>query len=227
MTNLYHLTAFSSNQKTGLMPVSTSNASTCPPSCPLKDNGCYAKTGPLGLHWSKINKGARGVDWQGFLQAIKKIDKGALWRHNQAGDLNGSNNEIDAAALKELVAANKYKRGYTYTHYPMLSANNIDAVKHANDNGFTVNLSADSIQQADKLKAIDSNIPVVVILPMDAPKVQTTKAGNKIVVCPAQTRDKVTCAKCQLCAISDRSYIIGFLAHGTQKKKVNALVSAI
>jgi len=88
-------------------------------------------------------------------------------------------------------------------------------------------LSANNIKEADELKKLDKNIPVVVILPMNAPKVQTTAEGNKIVVCPAQTRDKVTCSKCKLCAIPDRSYIIGFLAHGIQKKLVNKLASSI
>lgn len=227
MTNYFHLTAFSANKKTGLMPVSTSDIKTCPDACPLKAAGCYAKSGPLAIHWKKVSSGERSINWQDFLNKIRKLDKNALWRHNQAGDLIGSNDEIDTKALKELVNANNRRRGFTYTHYPMNNKNNIEAVKHANENGFTVNLSANTIKHADVLKRVTKNVPIVVILPMDAPKVQVSPEGNKIVVCPAQTREKVNCATCKLCAIPDRSYIIGFKAHGTQKNRVNEIVNSL
>lgn len=219
---MYHLTAHSRNEKTGFMPVSTSSMNTCPEACPLKKKGCYAKSGPLALHWLKVTNGERGLTFDDFCGAIKKLACGALWRHNQAGDLAGKNDIIDAPKLKQLVQANKGRRGYTYSHYPMDCDNNIDAVKHANKNGFTINLSANSLSHADELKALDI-APIVAILPMDAKKVNYTPEGNKIVTCPAQTCEKTTCANCQLCQLTDRTYIIGFLAHGSAKKHVNEL----
>lgn len=48
----------SRNAKTGDIPVTTSDAKTCPDACPLKASGaCYAKHGPLGMYWKKINAG--------------------------------------------------------------------------------------------------------------------------------------------------------------------------
>jgi len=41
-------------------------------------------------------------------------------------------------------------------------------------------------------------------------------------VCPAQTREDVTCASCGLCAIPDRRVIIGFRAHGTRARVADA-----
>jgi len=43
----FHIVEKSSNRKTGPIPVTTSPVETCPTSCPLKNNGCYAEGGPL------------------------------------------------------------------------------------------------------------------------------------------------------------------------------------
>jgi hypothetical protein len=216
----YSLTAISSNSKTGPMPTTVSNRGTCPDACPLKSNGCYADSYYTSIHWDKITRGERGTDWNGFIQSIKALPKRTLWRHNVSGDLVGSNDTIDAQALKDLVKANGNgnKSGFTYTHYPMLSDNNTQAVKHANANGFTVNLSTNDLTQADDYKALNIG-PVVVIVSEDTVKVSFTPKGNKVIVCPAQTSDKVTCSSCTLCQKVDREYIIGFRVHGTYKKK--------
>jgi hypothetical protein len=216
MTN-YHLTRISGNAKTGKIPVSTSSASTCPDTCPLKSGGCYAKGGKLSIHWQAVTSGARGVDFDQFAGQIKKLPRGQLWRHNQAGDLPGENGKIDSTQLQRLVESNKGKRGFTYTHKPLTDENQ-KLIKQANDNGFTINLSANNPSGVDALMALKI-APVVTVLPENAPKISYSKQGHKIVVCPAQSNDKTTCETCGLCQLVDRPYIIGFLAHGASKKK--------
>lgn len=225
----YVLNPVSGNTKTGPIPVSTSNSSTCPDACPIKLKGCYAKYGPVGMHWRKLDAGTskNAKDWSGFLQDVKRITRGSLWRHNQAGDLNGSGGMIDTVALAELVKASTGKRGFTYTHYSMLESGfndwvNRDAVQLANNRGFTINLSGNDVNHADQLKALNI-APVVVLMPRDAEKVSHTPAGNKVVICPAENTDKVTCMTCGLCAKADRDYIIGFRAHGTAAKTVEII----
>ena len=115
-----HLSLISSNKKTGLIPVSTSDRKTCPSTCPLLDKGCYAKLGHIAIHWKKVSSGERSLDWNLFLKQIKRFPKFQLWRHNQAGDLPGEDNVIDSQKMKQLVYANKGKRGFTYTHKPVL-----------------------------------------------------------------------------------------------------------
>ena len=155
---------------------------------------------------------------QDFVGKIAKLPKGQLWRHNQAGDLLGVNDSIDAGALADLVKANAGRKGFTYTHKPVLDNQaNADAVRAANAGGFTVNLSAINLKEADQLADLGI-APVVTILPMDIEGKITTPGGRKVIVCPAQTRDNVTCATCQLCQKQKRA-IVGFLAHGTSKKK--------
>jgi hypothetical protein len=215
----FHLTLKSLNVKTGPIPVSTSSAKTCPQTCPFNNSqGCYAGSGPLALHWRKITTGERGGDFNEFLDKIQALPDGQLWRHNQAGDLPGNGIEINGAALGDLVKVNFNKRGFTYTHYDPAIGNNAKYIKGSNEWGFTINLSANTPAHADELSALNIG-PVVTVLPADQIENTLTPAGRKIVVCPATIKDGVSCATCKLCAVSDRSVIIGFPVHGTQHKK--------
>lgn len=223
-----HFTLKSSNAKTGPIPVSTTSAETCPPACPFRGSGCYAESGPLALHWRAVTRGERGDSWRAFIGQVSQLPDGQIWRHNQAGDLPGTGARIDASKLAQLVAANVTAgaRGFTFTHKPMTAANRA-AVRAANAAGFTVNLSANNLTHADTLAALNV-APVVTVLPADAPAVTHTPHGRRVVVCPAQTRDKVTCASCGLCARRDRrGLIIGFRAHGSSHKKVAAIAAGV
>ena len=220
----YHLTIKSANSKTGPMAVSTTAKSSCPDKCPLKKAGCFADGGPLQLHWEQVSQGNRGVEFDDFLLQVAALPRGAEYRHNQAGDLPPKENTvdtIDAVKLAALAAVIRRRRikGFTYTHYPVIDNEiNQTAIKAANDDGFTINLSANNINEVDDLLALKI-APVAVIMPLSASKVSFTDQGNKIVICPAQTNTKTTCMDCMLCAKSDRSFSIGFYPHGSSAKK--------
>ena len=228
MTYQVHLTMKSSNEKTGKIPVSTTEAQTCPAACPFNnanEGGCYAESGPLKMHWMKVSDKARGDTWPVFIGKIANLKADTLWRHNQAGDLPGRNDQLDATACMELAQANDGKRGFTYTHYDVLgSKRNRMIVTQMNRSGFTVNLSANNVAHADQLADLDAG-PVATVLPIDQIDNTVTPAGRKVVVCPATIRDDVSCASCQLCQ-RKRDFIIGFPAHGTSKKKADAIAAA-
>jgi hypothetical protein len=226
----YHLTTQSNNVKTGPIPVSTSSQRTCPPSCPFKGNGCYAGQAPLVFHWSKVTSGQRGTPFASFLRSIESLPPNQLWRHNQAGDLPGIGNRIDRDKLVSLASANKNKRGFTYTHKPCIatagvpssvSRANLTSVRQASRLGFTINLSGNSLAHADRLAK--TGLPVATVVPSDSPSRFTTPAGNRVVICPAQRSDTITCSTCGLCAKSNRGIIIGFLPHGNGAKRVNSV----
>jgi hypothetical protein len=226
----FHLSPKSGNDKTGPIPVTTSDAKTCPDSCPLKAGGCYAKGGKLAMHWQKVSKGERGGLLSTLVRQIESFPVGQVWRHNQAGDLPGLSDYIDARALHKLTCANAGKRGFTYTHKPVEGSGNVAtsnraAVRHANQSGFTINLSANSLSHADRLADLDAG-PVVAVVPENAPDTMQTPAGRKAIVCPAQQRDDITCATCQLCSRANRSVIIAFRAHGASKRKAEAIANA-
>lgn len=224
MNYVTHLTPVSSNVKTGPIPVSTSGRQTCSLTCPFIKNGCYAENYGLNFLWNKVTAGTSGTDWETFCTAISALPDGQLWRHNQAGDLPGNGREIDGQALGQLVEANIGRRGFTYTHYEPSIANNAQYIKGCNDFGFTVNLSANTLEHADKLYSLNIG-PVAVVLESSQTSNCETPQGRKVVICPAISRDDTTCATCGLCAISDRKVIIGFPAHGTGAKKAEQAIN--
>lgn len=175
------------------------------------------------MHWARVTKRERGEAWKGFLGKIASLPTGQFWRHNQAGDLPGVDNNIDGRLLAQLCAANSGKRGFTYTHKPVLkNAKNRKAIAKAIERGFTVNLSANTLPEADKLCELDI-APVVVVLPADHVGNTTTPKGRKVVQCPATIEGKDTsCEACQLCQ-RQRSAIVGFPAHGTSKRKATEI----
>ena len=178
-----------------------------------------------------LARGAMGqsLDWSGFTAAVAALPDGQLWRHNQAGDLPGLGDIVDAVALESLAVANTGKRGFTYTHKPVTGphgARNAKAIGAANAAGFTVNLSADNLSEADELAATGIG-PVVVVLPdtVSGNAEITTPAGRRVSVCPATYRDDVTCSTCQLCQRQNRKSIVGFPAHGASRRKASAIAS--
>lgn len=218
------LTAKSSNRKVGPMPVSTTEEASCPSECPLNGTDCYARFGPLKIHWNKVSSQQRGDNWDAFCKRMTKFKPGTPFRHNQAGDLPKLGDIIDLGKLRKLVNAVRHMLGFTYTHYDPSKPENAKAIKFANDNGFTVNLSADSLSEADEYYSLGIG-PVCTILPKDAPhRGNRTPGGLPIVVCPAQTNDAINCYQCMLCQKRNRKSIVGFLAHGTASKRLSEKV---
>ena len=262
MAHAVQFTLASRNIKVGKMPVSTTDKASCPDACPLKrdpitgGNGpCYAMGGPLGMIWDALSRAIPGklvkrgnqmlstMTWDGFCNTVSELALGTIWRHNQAGDLPGENDAIDTIALDKLVQANKGKRGFTYSHKPIVGphgATNAAAIKAANEQGFTINLSGDNLREADELLAANIG-PVVVVLPIEAQRAQAkdgtwleslehyrartndikTPNGAKVAPCPATYRDDTACIDCQLCQRQKRNVVVGFPAHGQSKRKAS------
>ena len=217
-----HITARSSNVKTGPIPVTTTERASCPTTCPFYDKGCYAKSGPLALHWRKVSNGERGTDWQGLTKFVRSLPERQLWRHNQAGDLPHVNGQINGSLLGELVRANKGKRGFTYTHHKLDVGLNTWYIATANQLGFTVNVSTES--KSDAVASYRKGLPTVVVVPSDHANSDVVD-GVKFVTCPAQTDDTMTCAQCGLCSQSSRTCVVMFKAHGNARRHVSSLVS--
>jgi len=217
------LTLRSTNVKTGPIPVSTTTADTCAEDCPFREASCYARGGPLRIFWDAVTRKEKGKPWEAFCADVKALRDGTFWRHNQAGDLPGDGVVIDWDAVMMLVDANMRKKGFTYTHYPMSFEWNASIVEEANRLGFTINVSANSVEHADELKKL-TTAPVVVVLPMDYPDSGGhTPDGHRVVVCPATTARNLTCLECKICASPVRKSIIGFRVHGCRARQAEAV----
>ena len=227
------ITKRTANAITGPIMVTTSPRITCPLGCAFRKGGngplagvCYAEHGALGgFVWSALDRAEAGdtilnhirvYSFAELLFEIRSLPEGALWRHNVAGDLPSSNRAtINRAALQAITRANKGRRGFTFTHYDVLTnLANRQAIEEANREGFRINLSANDLDHADRLA--DRRIgPVTVILPAGTAENTTTPKGRTVVICPTNTHG-VTCADCGLCARM-RSTIMGFPASGGKK----------
>jgi hypothetical protein len=216
----------SGNKKLGPIPMSISEPGTCPTSCAMHNVGCYAGYGWNGTIWRKARK--IGMTWATFVAAVRALPKGILWRHNEAGDLAGDGEGIDIGLLNALRAAASHTRAFTYSHrHARLADRTLGAQRQraalrlANKRGFTINLSADSLDEADRLADLDVG-PVVVTIATDE-RATRTPAGRKLVPCPAQTHD-LTCAECELCAQPQRKSVVTFRSHGQGAALVSELV---
>jgi hypothetical protein len=133
--------------------------------------------------------------------------------------------KLDDKKCIDLAKANEGKRGFTYTHYDVLdNFQNAIIVNSMNHLGFTVNVSANNLEHADKLCDMDI-APVATVLPIEQTTNTVTPKGRKVVVCPATFKDDVSCSSCMLCEKRDRNIIVGFPAHGTSKKKASAIAA--
>lgn len=207
----------SGNRKTGPIPVTMSSARTCPRSCPLYNRGCYAEQHMVAMHWRRLSSG-KGLTWREFCAKVESLPDGQIWRHNEAGDLPGDDEQIDVPKLRELIYANRGKRGWCYTHKSL--AKYAPLFREANALGFVINISTDSLIDADR--AAEHGLPVVTVLPVNAPhRGNKTPAGRTIVVCPAITHEHITCQSCKLCAVGHRKSIVAFLAHGDRKGMIS------
>lgn len=241
-----HLTFKSSNAKTGDIPVSTTSAKSCPDNCPLKKAGCYGDGGPLNWFWQKVTNEKAGKGWLDFVADVAKIPEGQLWRHNQVGDLpnkESAPDEIDAEKLDQLTAAQKGRKGFTFTHHDMTAGNNAQLVKQANAQGFTINLSANNLSHADQLADLGAG-PVATVLPAELgrkhkgkdwletlaeyrariPRQIQTPKGRAVTICPATFLD-TSCKDCGLCQKQQRKAIVGFPAHGPSTRKADLIAT--
>jgi hypothetical protein len=160
--------AVSQNAKTGLIPAWIVERTSCWPGCALYENGCYAETGALGMHWDRVSRGLAGGSWSEFCAKLRRFRPGRLWRYAQAGDLPGYGPHIDGTLLEELVVANAGKNVIAFTHKPVLgddpvATENRRLIAAAVKAGFTINLSADKPAHADRLAELGI-APIVTVL---------------------------------------------------------------
>lgn len=167
-----------------------------------------------------------GMTFSQFLEVVSDLPRRQLWRYGQAGDLPPGHEDV-----LRLAKANGNRPVLAYTH-----RRDFATIEEAGKLGFHVNLSADTIKEADELA--ETGLSVVVVLPSfyARQKDETlrsyrarlggrlglqTPAGRDIAICPATYYD-TDCSRCQACSHArPGGTIIGFPAHGSGKRRVS------
>ena len=207
------------NTKLGSRTIATkASPESCPTGCPMRENECYAWTLRGMLGW-----GRERLTFKQAKAAIQAKDPSRPLRLHVAGDF------LDGRDLRRWtrIAATRSGSTWSYTHRRFHRL----VLWRAVSLGLTVNVSADGLADADRLRKRYPNLPMVVTVPSDAPDSGTSPDGQRFVVCPAQTQPDMTCARCgygkPLCARGeDRRYLIAFRAHGLRARKLSAKLGA-
>lgn len=211
---LTKITQGSANGKTGKMTTVSRSQESCPVTCALMGNGCYAEHGPGGGIFAMVSRHGRDLSTQDMVDAIVDTkDTGVRW--SVSGDILTEDGTLDYTyidAIEQVHTERPDLFGIIYTH-AVDEPNPISAIP--------VNASCDT--EDDVRAAWKNGYVATMVVPHDE-DAPTEVAGRRAVVCPAETRrGDVTCVTCKLCAKGDDSFrngrpVVLFPTHGTRKR---------
>ena len=143
-------------------------------------------------------------------------------RDRVVGDVIAADGSFDTDYIESIAAAAKEAdlRPFGYTHGWRLMTD-VDVTRVA-ASGYALNASCETAE--DIAAAVAMGLPTVVT--GDDWTDGDMVAGRRIVTCPAQTREDVTCASCGLCARPQRAATVRFIVHGTARKRAGKSIAA-
>lgn len=209
--------ADSDNSKIGRASATYAAQATCPTTCPLLNNGCYAEDGYVAFTTKRLAGNVRQETPEELAQAeadaVDQLPGTRPLRLHVVGDCT-----TDAGARILAAAAARYtaKHGqvvWTYTHAWR-------QIKRKSWGGIKVRASVESVSEAAEAKRRGYPVMLVVAEHLGA-WAYPTEAG-KTIPCVNQTRG-ATCTDCKLCWTSDET--IAIAAHGRAVKKVRGVVA--
>jgi hypothetical protein len=211
----------SANAKTG--PVSTTYVSqgSCPASCPLRNAGCYAESGMVGIHTAKLNRASAPRDTPESLaraevKALAKLTGSRPLRLHVVGD---------AATPK---AASILARAVTRWTAPVWSYTHAwRSVARSAWGKVSVLASCESWTEFYEAR-LQGYAPAFIVPKHPENGKAWQLYGWRVIPCPAQTRAGVTCSTCKLCwkdsFLRETRSAIAFEAHGSRKRMVSEFV---
>lgn len=239
-----HVTPASGNAKTGPIPVTYRPMTTCATDCPFlpedyaqtliaegkrdaaipSRGGCYG----TGRIFGMARKFAATVSAADIRAKLARAPRGARFlRDRVVGDVVTESGAIDHDYIDAIASlsreADLIPFGYTHAWRQMTR----DDVARIADAGYVMNASCET--RDDVRAAIDLGMPVTIASDIVEDGETFTRPDGKtlrVVTCPAQTRENVTCASCGLCARGDRAAVVRFNLHGTARKRAASAVDA-
>lgn len=203
-------TAQSKNSKTGNVPTawvgeSKEEAWNSCEGCSLRGNGCYAWRGSVQLGFLNVARANRNGADKSLEFALENRHKDAkMFRLTAIGDIGRCGDEIAASILSKIDEAGLEPVGYTHHWREENVAETWKGVLMA---------SCETEDDADL--AVSQGWRATMIVDESVNQSFYTKAGNKVVICPAQTKKGITCNDCRLCNGKKKAApIIAFQVHG-------------
>lgn len=195
---------------------------TCPASCPLRDSGCYAQSGPVAFHGRRLAAACEGLsdETTAILEASEIADTGKRLagqgirtplRLHTFGDCRTVSAAVHVSTACESWPGDVWGYTHAWRDVPRAAWG-------------TVSVLASVETLGDAKAALEAGYaPAIVVQdhPSDG-KAWTADNGVRVIPCPNQVRD-VTCVECKLCWRSDRMAELGcavsFAAHGIGRRR--------
>lgn len=208
----------SENKKLGDVAVTyASIEATCPKTCPLKGDGCYAGLGRVALYERKLSHdrgplGAAKDEWLAIKAGTDGLPlAGRPLRLHVSGDARTVGAARTMARIQRYWSSKDGGPVWSYTH----AWRNVDRLDWG---GVSVLASVETV--ADAMVAHEMGYSAAIVTwPHASPKSYKV-GGMTIIPCPNQTRG-VKCDACRLCfddkKLHERRAVIAFEAHGVAK----------
>lgn len=216
----------SQNDKIG--PVSTTYATqeSCDKSCPHYENGCYGESGMVAIHGRRLNNAYNGQSPEEIAieeaNAIKSLTGNLDLRVHTVGDCKTPESARIVSGAMRSHRKKAGRKAWTYTHAWR-------KVPVENWQGESVLASVETVPDAKE--AMQSGYPVAIVVETFDSTKPYFKDGIKILPCPAQTQDNKQCVNCRACMngafLLKTGTVIGFVPHGSQRKKVIATLQKL
>ncbi len=211
MTIRTHISLKSSNTKTGPMVTTYRTEESCPSTCPLLNAGCYAD--------GRIRSIPRKYGREGNEAIVALINEPLTngIRFNVVGDFVLADDSPDweyINACNTVAEARPDVAIISYTH--------AWRIFKPSDFAFVVNASCETAE--DAAEAIAAGWQATLVGGEAGEKI----AGKRVITCPAQTRDDVTCASCLLCSKGGAGRaVVNFEIHGPTRNKAKRTVAEL
>ena len=214
MSNVVITAEKSKNSKTGLVSATYAPIQSCPESCPFLNSGCYAQTGPTGIHLNRMNKAARECKKERPIdiarieaRRIKELTGQRPLRLHVVGDCKTARAASIVARASEEYHSRHGQSVWTYTH----AWKEIPREKWGN---VSVLASCETLKECRHAMERGYAASIVRIKPFDN---EFNWKGLKLSPCMELTNG-AKCNACQRCwgdkSLRDNKKVICFFPHG-------------
>jgi hypothetical protein len=208
----------SENAKTGPVANTFVSQATCPRDCPLRDAGCYAQHGPIGLITRGLNRSrdsaARAAEREAAAIDALNPHRVLDLRVHVVGDCRDSRSAALVGGAMARFQARSGRGAWTYTH----AWRDIPAVAWQ---GASVIASCETVEQVREARARGYATALVLPRKGAAPK------GIKAVACRHEAKG-TQCVDCRRCldakGLHKRGETVVFHVHGTRFKTVSRML---
>ncbi len=192
---------------------------TCPASCPLRDNGCYAQSGNVGFKVRRTEEYSDGLngDTVATLEGDEITD---MARHAPKGHALRIHVSGDATTDYR---ARQMSRGASAWDGPVWSYTHAwGTVERASWGKVSILASCETLDAVERAWAFGYAAALVVASHPENGRAYIADNGVKVIPCPSQTRG-IKCTDCRLCwddeLLHNQGACIAFAAHGATKKR--------